>query len=182
MENGATARETYDGVTIFFHWVTAALILVLLGTSFGWKYLPRSWEFKQYEGLHVSLGIALAAVIVARLLWRAFAGKRLPSTGSQMSRLASRVVHILLYVAVVVQVGLGFALRWTQGERFTFFGWFDIPKLFASDHNLARQIEELHNLAAWGILILVAAHTAAALIHRYVFKDGVLRRMLPIAG
>ena len=35
-----TVREHYDAVTIGFHWLTAALVLVLAGTAFGWEYLP----------------------------------------------------------------------------------------------------------------------------------------------
>jgi cytochrome b561 len=32
------------------------------------------------------------------------------------------------------------------------------------------------------LMYLVGAHAFAALVHRYVFKDGVLKRMLPVAG
>ncbi len=176
-----TSRDTYDGVTIAFHWITALLVFVLLATSFGWKYLPRSWNFKQFEGLHISLGIALAAVIVLRLLWRLFVGRKLGGTGSTMTDLLSKLVHLALYVLVIAQVVLGFGLRWFQGEDFTFFGLFSIPSLVQANRGLEHQFEDLHSLNAWAILILVGAHSAAALFHRYVLKDGVLKRMLPVA-
>ena len=112
-------RATYDGVTIAFHWITALLVFVLLGTAFGWEYGPRSWGFKAYEGLHISLGIALAAVIALRILWRVFAGRKFVSEGRALADILSKLVHGLLYIAVVAQVGLGFELRWMQGERFT---------------------------------------------------------------
>jgi cytochrome b561 len=155
---------------------------MLLGTSFGWKYLPRSWNFRQFEGLHISLGIALAAVIVARLLWRLSAGRKLGGTGRAVTDLLSRLVHLALYAMVLAQVVLGFGLRWFQGEEFTFFGLFSIPSLVGPNRGLEHQVENLHSLNAWAILILVGAHSAAALFHRYVLKDGILRRMLPFAG
>ena len=34
-------------------------------------------------------------------------------------------------------------------------------------------------LSAWAIVIVAFGHAAAALMHRYVFKDRVLNRMLP---
>jgi cytochrome b561 len=182
MADPATPQTRYDAVTITSHWITALLVFVLLGTSFGWKYLPRSWNFKQFEGLHISLGIALAAVIVARLLWRLFAGRKLHGTGSMVTDLLSKLMHIALYILVVAQVVLGFALRWFQGEEFSFFGLFSIPSLVQANRGLEHQVENLHSLNAWAILILVGGHSVAALFHRYVLKDGVLRRMLPIAG
>ena len=36
-----------------------------------------------------------------------------------------------------------------------------------------------HELAANTIVILAAIHAAAALVHHYLWRDGVLRRMLP---
>jgi cytochrome b561 len=174
------AASRYDAVTIVFHWLTAVLVVVLAGTAFGWKYLPREWHFKQYESLHVSLGIALAAVLIARLLWRFFAGRRLAHHGSPVVSALSRLVHWGLYLLLAAQVGLGFALRWLQGETFSFFGLFAIPEVVTPSRALAGQVEQLHSLAAWGIVILAFGHAAAALVHRYVFKDRVLSRMLPV--
>jgi cytochrome b561 len=36
-------------------------------------------------------------------------------------------------------------------------------------------------LAANAIMIVTALHAVAALFHHYVLRDGVLRRMLPMA-
>ncbi|HZT00732.1 MAG TPA: cytochrome b/b6 domain-containing protein, partial [Steroidobacteraceae bacterium] len=44
---------------------------------------------------------------------------------------------------------------------------------------LKETVEELHEWFGNVVLILAAVHAAAALFHRLVLKDGVLRRMLP---
>jgi cytochrome b561 len=182
MTTTSSARERYDGVTIAFHWVTAALVAVLFGTSWLWNNTPREWHLRSLEDVHVSLGIALAAVLVGRLAWRLIAGRKLEAIGNAVTAPLSRIVHALLYALLAAQAGLGFGLRWLQGEDFSFFGLFDIPSLFAPDRALSHQFEELHNLVGWTLIYVVGAHALAALFHRYVLKDGVLRRMLPIAG
>jgi cytochrome b561 len=181
MTNSLPAHQRYDRITIAFHWLTALLALTLFGTAFAWNYLPRGWHLRSLEGVHVSLGIALAVVLVGRLLWRAFAGRRLKPVGNAITAPLSRLVHWLLYGLLVVQVGLGFGLRWLQGEDFSFFGLFSVPNILTPDRALAHQLEDLHNLAGWALVAVAAGHALAALVHRYVLKDGVLRRMLPAA-
>lgn len=172
-------QDRYDHVTIAFHWLTAVLVIVLFGTAFAWNYLPRAWHLHSLEGVHVSLGIALAAVLVGRLAWRATAGRRLAAVGTALTAPLSKAVHALLYALLAVQVVLGFSLRWFQGEAFSFFGLFSVPSLFTPDRAFSHQLEQLHNYAGWTLIGVVAGHAFAALIHRYVFKDQVLRRMLP---
>ena len=176
------AHERYDRVTIIFHWLTALLVVVLFGTAFAWNNTPRSWGLHSLEGVHVSLGIALAVVLVGRLAWRAVAGRKLAAVGNAVTAPLSRLVHALLYALLAVQVGLGFGLRWLQGEEFSFFGLFSIPSLFTPDRDFSHQVEQWHNIAGWTLIYLAGAHAVAALLHRYVLKDAVLKRMLPMAG
>jgi cytochrome b561 len=180
MTSAAPAHQRYDRVTIAFHWLTAVLAITLFGTAFAWNYLPREWHLRSLESVHVSLGIALAAVLVGRLLWRAFAGRRLKAAGNAITAPLSRAVHWLLYALLAAQVGLGFSLRWLQGETFSFFGLFSVPNLVTPDRTLSHQIEDLHNIAGWTLIAVAAGHAIAALVHRYVLKDDVLRRMLPV--
>jgi cytochrome b561 len=175
-----SAADRYDRITIGFHWVTAILMVVLFGTALYWNYGPVERALRgSLESLHVSLGIALAGVLIGRLVWRALAGRRLPAVGNRVISAASRAVHALLYALLVLQVGLGFGLRWLQGEDFSFFGLFSIPSLFEQNRALAHNLETLHNWTAWTLVIVAGGHAAAALFHRYVLKDAVLRRMLP---
>lgn len=178
-ENG----DRYDGVTIGFHWLTALLVVVLFGTAWAWNNAPRTLHLRQpLETLHVSLGIAFAAVIVARLAWRLVGRRRLPGIEPGIAGLLSRAVHGGLYLLLAVQVALGFGLRWLQGEAFAFFGLFTMPPLMSPDRRLAHMLEDLHNLAGWTIVIVAGGHAAAALVHHFVRRDAVLGRMLPLPG
>lgn len=88
-------------------------------------------------------------------------------------------MHISLYVLLVAQVALRLLLRWAQAESFMFFGLFPMQFSGTEHRDPAHTVEELHDTVAWIIISLAGLHAAAALVHHYIWKDGVLRRMLP---
>jgi len=180
----ATAAPTdettgrYDRATIVLHWLTAGLVVTLFLLAEGWGFFPR--DIRQAgQSLHVSLGILLAVVLVARLLWRGGPGRRLPPADAGLLGWAARAAHLSLYGLLVAQAALGILFRWAEGEPLQVFGLFTLPAAFAPDRDLARSLIGLHNTVAWVIIALAGLHAAAALVHHYVLKDGVLRRMLP---
>lgn len=178
MAHATSTDDRYDTATIVFHWLTALLVVALFVTSLIWKYGPRGGSREELQALHISMGIGLAAVMILRLVWRAFAGRRLAASGNAVTAPLSRLVHWALYGLLVLQVGLGFVLRWYQGEDFSFFGLFDIPQMLSPNRGLEHRIEDLHNIVAWALICLAGGHALMALAHRYVFKDDVLKRML----
>jgi len=178
----STSHDSYDSVTITFHWLTALFVVAMFATGALREYAPRAWHLFWLEGVHVSIGIAFAVVLVGRLVWRFVGGRRLAAAATDFTGPLSKAVHWLLYLLLAGQIALGFSLRWLQGEDFSFFGLFSIPSLLASNRALARTLEDWHNWSAWALVILAGGHATAALYHRYVLKDRVLRRMLPIAG
>ena len=60
------------------------------------------------------------------------------------------------------------------------FNLFSIPSFAPRDRALRRQINGCHELVANTILVLAGIRALAALAHHYVWKDEVLRRMLPM--
>jgi cytochrome b561 len=66
---------------------------------------------------------------------------------------------------------------WARGD--SIFGLFHIPKLFPSNQQLKPTVENLHQTLANALMILAAAHALAAIVHHFILRDGVLRRMLP---
>jgi cytochrome b561 len=175
---GAT-RSTYDRPSIWLHWATALLVVVQFAMAQTWDWFARPTRHAM-ESIHVSLGILLAAVIVARLAWRLLPGHRVEPLQSGPVRLASKAVHYLLYALLVAQAGFGFVLRWAQGEPLSFFGLFTIPgPIEATDRATRRGYREWHENLGWAIVILAFTHALAALYHNYALKDRVLARMLP---
>jgi cytochrome b561 len=175
------AQTRYDRWTICLHWLTALLVIGLFAAAYVWNSLPPGTPLRKWlQATHISFGLLFTVVFILRLFWRSSRGRKLPAESS-LSGVLSKGMHHLLYVLLTAQILLGFLLRWAQGEPFFFFGLFSVPSLFGPDKGLAHIFEWLHNYAAWTIIILAAGHAVAALVHHYFMRDGVLRRMLPLA-
>ena len=78
---------------------------------------------------------------------------------------------------MIVTVLLGLANAWIRGD--TLFMLLKIPAFDPGNTALRKFVEDLHSWAANILLIVAGLHAAAALLHHFVFKDDVLRRMLP---
>lgn len=172
----------YDKVAVALHWATAVLVVVQFVLAVTWDYFPKAAQGNM-QSLHVSLGVLLTAVILARIAWRLMPGHRRPAIVSGWVKAASKAVHYLLYVLLVTQAGLGFSFRWAQGHPVSFFGLFAVPGPYGALARPARhQLHDFHEWIGWTIVIVASGHALAALYHHYVLKDRVLMRMLPGDG
>lgn len=171
----------YDAVAIFLHWATALLVVVQFAMAVSWDYFPKATR-QGMESVHISLGVLLTAVVLARVGWRLIPGHQRPAIVSRPVELASKAVHYLLYLLLVAQAGLGFAFRWAQGHPVSFFGLFDFAGPYGElGRPTRRLLHELHEYGGWAIVILAFGHALAALYHHHVLRDRVLKRMLPAA-
>lgn len=171
-------RTRYDGLAMSLHWLTVALVLTQLALSQFWDFAPRPTKHLMIVA-HMSLGIVLAAVVVARIAWRLIPGHQVRAAVSGWVEVASKGVHYLLYGLLATQAALGFVLRWSGGEAMSFFS-LPIPSPFAAWSKPAHHlVGELHNWVGWTIIALAAGHAAAALFHHFALHDDVLWRMLP---
>jgi cytochrome b561 len=170
----------YDRTTVALHWLTAILVIVLFALALIWDELPRGTPLRKgLQSLHISLGLVLTLVFAVRVFWRANRGRKLPPASTGVQQLAATAAHHALYLLLGVQIVLGFVFRWAQGEPFMFFGLFSIPSPIAADRNFAHTVGDLHEIVAWVIIVLAGLHAVAALLHHYVLRDSVLKRMLP---
>lgn len=172
-------RTSYDSFAIALHWTTASLVIVQFLLAEFWEDFARPTRHLMIT-THMSLGILLTAVVLIRIVWRLIPGHQMPTAVSGWREIASKSVHYLFYVLLLVQAVLGFVMRWSGNEAMSFFG-LQIPPPFAPfSKPLHHLIGDLHNWNGWLIVILAAGHAAAALYHHYALHDRVLSRMLPL--
>ena len=171
-------RTHYDAVARTLHWLTAALVLLQFGLSQIWGFLPRP-ERQLMIVTHMSFGMVLSAVLVARIVWRLMPGHQAAAAVSGWVELAAKAVHYLLYGLLAAEAVLGFVWRWSEDRAMSFFGLL-IPPPFAPFSKPAHAlVEDLHTWIGWAIIIVAAGHALAALYHHFVLHDQVLWRMLP---
>lgn len=170
----------YDNVAITLHWLTALLVIVQFALGQTWGWFPRSTRHLMIA-THMSFGIVLTFVVLARVLWRFILRHQVRSLESGLVRIASRTVHYVLYVLLGTEALLGFLSRWEGNEAMSFFG-LQIPSPFTgAGQKVAHQLQDIHNWVGWAIVVLALGHALAALYHHYSLHDRVLARMLPSA-
>ena len=169
---------SYDAVSIWLHWATAVLVFANFALAETWDWFAKPTK-ELMENIHMSFGVLLAAVIIARIVWRLIPGHEVVAVTSGWVRRASKGVHYLLYLLLVAEAGLGFAFRWGAGRPMEFFGLGIPPLIGEIARSERRLLRELHEWIGWAIIIIALLHALAALYHHYALKDRLLLRMLP---
>ena len=177
MQPSLGAPIQYDRATILFHWTTAALVAVQWIGAQTIDYFPSGLPRVSARSMHITIGIFMVALVAARLIWRATSGRRLPPANTGTLELLARATHWVLYLLLAAMLLSGLALEWTRGDNM--FNLFRIPAYAPGNRALVRQVQGIHEFISWLILALAGLHAAAALVHRYLWHDGVLGRMLP---
>lgn len=169
----------YSPVAIFLHWGVAALILAAWLLPQARELFPRS-AGPAIINLHRSVGETVFALVLLRAAWRFISPPpSLPAGTTQIVRWGSHLVHAGLYLLMLAVPVLGVLFTWAAGRDLSFWGFVDIAPPAWVDPSLRDSFRDLHELGANAILWLVGLHVAAALVHHYVFKDGLIDRMLP---
>lgn len=174
-DTSGSQPEVYDRTTITLHWATAILVAIQFLIGRTTNLLQRGPLRVDIWSVHVLLGFAFAGVVISGLLWRATRGRRLPPINRGVLHVAAVATHRLLDLLLVSMVVLGITNVFAHG--FPLFDILHFPKLGSDE--FMRSVNAWHGLIANIIVAVVLLHSTAALFHRYVVRDGVLRRMWP---
>jgi cytochrome b561 len=94
---------------------------------------------------------------------------------------AARLGHLLLYGLLFAVPLSGWLFDSASSLRpLLWWGVIDMPSLTGGpDKALKAVAEEAHEWLFWLLVLVAAGHAGAALVHHFVSRDEVLRRMLP---
>lgn len=178
---GSPARGAYTGTARLLHWLIVMLLIVQFIIAWTMPDMRRDTPVTTLIDLHFSFGMLILFIAVIRLAWRVTHVEPAPEDGMPpWQLLASRLVHWLLYLLLVVVPILGWLNASWRGYPVTLFGLFEMPKLIATRADGWHFTGDLHGLLAnYAMLALVGIHVTAALYHRFIRRDGVMQRMLP---
>lgn len=173
--------QRYGWLTITLHWVSALLVIAIFGIGFymvDLTYYDKGYH--ELPKLHVSLGLLLAMLLILRIGWRVSQRgnpKPLPNH-SRRIRLAAASMKHLLYLLMLVMVVTGYLINTAKGDPASFFELFDIPATWQLGSDGVDLAGEIHELSAWLLIVLAAAHAGAALWHHFVIRDLTLKRII----
>jgi cytochrome b561 len=151
----------YTGFQIALHWLIAALVILQLIFGESIAETIKSAEkgtaappFDQLFGdLHYWAGIAILALVAARLWLRSIAGAPPPPQEGWMA-MTAKLSHAVFYVLLILMPISGL-LAFYVGDPYG----------------------EVHEFGKPILIILITIHVCASLYHQYWLKDGTLRRM-----
>lgn len=158
-------REGYSRRQILLHWTVVLLVLFQWlaheGMHHAWRGFQRGEPIAANDLLFANLHAAAGIVIFFCALWRVylrFARGAPPAPAGEHPALKwlARVTHFLIY-ALIIGMPISGATAWFLG---------------------VRPAAEAHEVAFNVLFVLVILHILGALAQQFVFRTGVLMRML----
>jgi cytochrome b561 len=182
--SSSTGRPAgYSGLQKLLHWLIALMVFTLIPVGMYMGERGKATNFdaltNQLYTMHKTFGTLVLLLVVLRVIVRISRGTPAPESSlTRLQVIASEAVHGLLYLLLLAVPLIGWAGVSAYGAR-GIVGGFNLPEIIARNEALGEKILDAHGLAAFVLAFLVLAHFGAALFHRLILKDGVLKRMLP---
>jgi cytochrome b561 len=170
-----STSDQYGTVAVSIHWVSAVLVLILIGSGFRAANTVDPAAKAAILRVHVPIAIGVLALMLLRIVWWwGFDRKPGPVAGSpHWQERTAQVVHVLFYIVILGMIASGIGMLALSGAA---------PLIFGGDGALLPDFSKYpprlpHGIGARLLLGLLVLHVGAALYHHFVRHDGLLWRM-----
>ncbi|WP_454788394.1 cytochrome b [Mycolicibacterium lutetiense] len=162
--------------TRVLHWLGAALVFGTLLVGF---VLANSLAgYAALLTVHKALGALVFVVFVVRVINRITdRGPALPATVGRAERVAVLASELGMYVLLLAQPLIGWAMLSASGVPVVIGGVVRLPPIAPVDAALFGLLRDGHSILAYGLVAMIAAHVSAVLLHTLTLRDGMLRRI-----
>jgi len=177
--NLANTRQRYGLVHRCLHWLVALTVIGMFALGLWMVDLDyySAW-YQEGPDLHRSIGLTLFMVMLIRVLW--VIGNPRPEPlhpERRLETLAAGSAHVFLYLLIFTVMVSGYLISTADGRGIEVFGLFEVPSITGSVDRMEDTAGEVHEWAAWGLIVLASVHALAALKHHFLDRDDTLRRM-----
>ena len=175
--------ERYSFSARILHWLMAIGFIIMWGCGYAMTSLVADDSAIQefLFGLHISIGVTLLFLLVARIAVRLKTSPPPPlDTLLNWEKRASHLGHLMLYALPILIIAIGWAESDFGGHGASWLG-ISMPKIFPTmetlwGFDLEATTATLHMWLAYIMLAVVVVHVAAVVKHRSEGHD-VLNRM-----
>jgi cytochrome b561 len=170
--------DKYHSITKSFHWLIVLMLTIEFAVGWLMPDIRRGVTPAGLVSFHMSFGICILLVMLARLLLRFILPvPTLEKSGPWWQNVAAKWTHYFLYALVIVLPITGWWLASSHDWTVTLFGLFTLPPLVTG--TATESVADTIHVGT-GILVLglIGLHVLAALYHYYFLKDKTLQRML----
>jgi cytochrome b561 len=171
-----TAPARYPVRTRILHWLTAILVFSML--LIGFAMVNSIGSYASLRAIHVTLGIVVLVIAVLRVTNR-FTHRvpKLPDTVSWVEHKLVVGSELGLYALLLTQPLVGWAMVSATGKPVVIVGSLPLPRIAPFSAELYFTLRQTHSLLAYALVVLIAAHVSAVLLHTLTLRDGMLSRM-----
>lgn len=170
----------FGSIAIALHWLVAVTVTGLF--ALGWWMTELNYYSPWYQSApwwHKSIGLTLALVVVARIVWRLISPPPAPlDTHTQTEVRAAKAAHLLLYLLLFIIFVSGYLISTADGRPIEVFGWFAVPATLTAIPQQEDIAGWVHWIVACVLMGLAGLHAAAALKHHFIDRDRTLLRIL----
>lgn len=172
---GAPPEGRYALSVRIIHWLVAALVFttLIVGFALANALAPYPALLMAHKTLGAVIFVVMIVRVVNRLRHRAPA---LPATVGCWERRAIIGSEVSLYAALLAQPLLGWAMLTAAGLP-VIIGGVRLPSIVPVDAGLHALLRNGHSVLAYTLVVLIALHVSAVLLHTLTLRDGMLGRM-----
>jgi cytochrome b561 len=171
-----TAPARYPIRTRILHWLTAVLVFSML--LIGFAMVNSIGSYASLRAVHMTLGIVVLGIVVLRAANRLT--HRVPKLPDTVGWVEHKLVvgsELALYSLLLVQPLVGWAMVSATGKPVDVFGSLHLPRIAPFSADLYFLLRQTHSLLAYALVVIIAAHVSAVLLHTLTLRDGMLSRM-----
>ena len=166
----------YGFISKVFHWLSAAVLIIQIPLGFYLVDMDFGDKRLTVESIHVTLGLSIFYLILFRLLYKTLnPTPRLQNSLFPGQKIIAKLNHIFLYVSILVITISGALKKLFNGEELDMF-FFNLE--IKDNFELAENFYEIHIVGNYTLIALISLHIFAVIIHKILFKENLLKRIL----
>jgi cytochrome b561 len=157
--------DRYGAVAVSIHWLSAILIIALLGSGFRAANAGDATAKAGILRFHIPVAIVVLLLTALRIAWWRFDRKPLPVQGSpRWQERIARWIHLAFYVVILGMVASGIGMMVLSGAA---------PAVFGAPGAILPNFTQYpprvpHGIGGFLIVGLLILHAGAALYHQFV--------------
>ena len=168
--------KEYGLISKSFHWLSAAVLIIQIPLGFYLVDMDFSEKRITIENVHVTMGLSILYITIFRLIYKIFN----PTPPLQNSifigqKLIAKLNHILLYLSILTITTSGALKKLYNGEELDMI-FFNLE--IKDNFELAEIFYEIHIIGNYTLIGLIILHISAVIIHKVLFKENLLKRIL----
>jgi cytochrome b561 len=170
------SEKEYGLLAKLFHWITFVILIAQIPFGFYLVGLEFSDRRIDLENIHILIGITVFYITLFRLIWKFFNSS--PTEGNSFFKgqiFIAKANHFFLYLSIFTITISGILKKLYMGEKLNFlFFRYGFDK---DNFQLADLYYEVHIYANYLLIVLVALHILAVIVHHFIFKDKILNKI-----